>query len=300
MKAFLLAAGFGERLRPITERVPKSLVPVLNVPSILYALTHVIEAGITEVMCNVHYRHEDIISFFRENKFFGLDISFSIEDRILGTGGGLKKCEEFFDDDFMMINSDIVTSLNIIEVIDCYRRSSSPCLVALSGGQGLEGVSTVSLDGSRVADFRNALGTGIAPTHDYIGISVQSPLVFRYLEKGFSSVVYTGFTSMIREHSLGYFVHGGAWHDIGSLESYRLSSLALMEEPALLERVRSATGFGPVEISPHSKIGAGAVISRSVVSAGAVMEDGARLINSVMAPGAVLGKNRTAVDSVIV
>ena len=96
MKAFLLAAGYGERLKHLTEEIPKPLIPVLNVASIEFSIMLIKESGITDVMCNLHHKYRDIIAFFEKKDFFGLNIRFSIENEILGTGGGLKKCESFF------------------------------------------------------------------------------------------------------------------------------------------------------------------------------------------------------------
>ena len=75
MKAFLLAAGFGERLRPLTENTPKPLLKINDIPSICYSLMLLKEAGIRDVVCNLHYKHDKIIDFFEKNSFFGMLIS---------------------------------------------------------------------------------------------------------------------------------------------------------------------------------------------------------------------------------
>jgi len=244
MKAFILAAGLGERLRPLTENIPKPLIPVLGIPSICFAITLLKEAGVSEVVCNLHYRPDDITLFFRRNDNFGLDITFSYEETILGTGGGLKKCVKFLDDDnFIMINSDIVTDIYLAQLVEKYDPSRDAACLALAGaGEGSE--PTVSLEGDRVADFKNFLGSGLPPVYDYTGVALLSPEVFSYLDENFSSVVYTAYTELALQRRLSYFRHEGMWLDIGSIGSLRAAEKTLiLKGNHLVDRVEKATGF---------------------------------------------------------
>ncbi|MCP4129426.1 MAG: nucleotidyltransferase family protein [bacterium] len=246
MKAFILAAGFGERLKPVTNTIPKPLIPVLGIPSICYAIALLKEAGITHAVCNLHYRSRDIIDFFEKHDYFGMTIEFSIEEEILGTGGGLKRCESFFkDDDFIIINSDIITDIDLNRVLDHHKEASAPASVVVYSKEDTGNDGTVSIAGGQVVDFKNSLESGITPEFEYMGIAVASPVLFDYLEKGFSSVVYTGFTGLIKDHSLGYYTHMGMWEDIGTIENLEATEKKLKEtESPLPERVTRATGLG--------------------------------------------------------
>ncbi len=86
----MLAAGLGTRLRPLTLGRPKPLIPVAGIPFICYSLALLREAGVDRIVCNLHYRPGDIMDFFRRNGDFGLRVDFSMEENILGTGGGNK------------------------------------------------------------------------------------------------------------------------------------------------------------------------------------------------------------------
>ncbi len=244
MKAFLLAAGFGERLRPLTLEKPKPLIPVLGIPSICFALTFLKEAGIRKVVCNLHYRADDIVTFFSDNGHFGFDVTFSREKEILGTGGGLKLCENLLNDGpFLMINSDIVTDIRPSELIDEFNRTNDAGRIVICP-PGAEGEATVSVSGDRVVDFRNALKSGIAATYDYTGLAVLSPELFPLLNSEFSSVVYGGFTALATRRRLGFHAHTGLWLDIGSLETLNAAERVLKVKGAdLLKRVENATGF---------------------------------------------------------
>ena len=244
MKAFILAAGFGERLRPLTNDKPKPLIPVLGIPSICFALALLKEAGINEVVCNLHYRADDIVSFFRDNDSFGMDVTFSNEEIILGTGGGLKRCERFLGDGtFIMINSDIVTDLFLADLTGRFDRScDSGCIALSKAGENSE--PTVSVEGDRVVDFKNFLNSSVPPSLDYTGVAFLSPVVFSYLDENFSSVVYTGFTELARQRKLSYLHHEGMWLDVGSIASLRATEKILLDKGKdLLARVEKATGF---------------------------------------------------------
>ena len=96
-RAMLLAAGLGTRLLPITEKTPKPLVPVLNVANILYGLFLLKRCGIEEVVLNLHHLPQAIEDYLKDGKPWGMHIEYSREQLLLGTGGGLKKAEAFFN-----------------------------------------------------------------------------------------------------------------------------------------------------------------------------------------------------------
>ena len=242
MKAFLLAAGFGERLRPLTDTTPKPLVPVGGVPCICYSLACLKAAGISDLVCNVHYRTEDVMAFFRDNRNFGFNISFSVEEEILGTGGGLEKCRDHFTEDFIMINSDIVSDLDLRAVMNTHEAEGSGGVIAVY--DSCRGNATVSVKNGTVRDFKNDLGTGITPRYDYMGAAVLSPSIFSYLSKKFSSVVYTGLTGLVQSHGLSYYEHKGMWKDIGTVEDYYNTDREMKENSGLVMRVKDILGMG--------------------------------------------------------
>src|SRR5687768_14967627 len=96
-KGMVLAAGLGTRLQPITQKTPKPLVPVLNVPNILHSLYLLKRVGITEIILNLHHLPDQLEQFLGDGSRWGLKLAYSREQQLLGTGGGLKKAEKFFD-----------------------------------------------------------------------------------------------------------------------------------------------------------------------------------------------------------
>ena len=116
MKAMILAAGIGSRLRPLTDSKPKALVEIQGVSLLEHTIRYLKFHGVDDIVINVHHFADQIIEFVEMNKAFGIRISFSDEqDALLDTGGGLYKARWFFDDEqpFILIASDVITDLDL-------------------------------------------------------------------------------------------------------------------------------------------------------------------------------------------
>ena len=126
MKAIILAAGFGTRLKPLTNKLPKPMFPVLNRPILEHALHFLSSQGIKEIAINLHHQSEKIIDYFGNGKNFKVELHFSKEENILGTAGGIKKLELFFKDEtFLVINSDILVDINLKDVLKFHKEKRS-------------------------------------------------------------------------------------------------------------------------------------------------------------------------------
>lgn len=121
MNAMILAAGFGTRLKPLTDKIPKALIEYKGKPMIVYQIDKLKEIGLDEIVINAHHHSEKLISFFQKNKF---DIKINIieEKEILGTGGGIINAKEFLqNDDSVIINTDVITDFNMTEMISFHK-----------------------------------------------------------------------------------------------------------------------------------------------------------------------------------
>ncbi|MEO8209796.1 MAG: sugar phosphate nucleotidyltransferase [bacterium] len=118
MKAMILSAGFGTRLIPYTNILPKALIKYQNIPMINYQIERLKNAGIKEIIVNAHHLPEKIIEYFSKNQF-NLKINVIVEDEILGTGGGILNAEKFLKDEkfFLVMNVDIETDFEIGKII---------------------------------------------------------------------------------------------------------------------------------------------------------------------------------------
>jgi N-acetyl-alpha-D-muramate 1-phosphate uridylyltransferase len=134
MKAMILAAGLGTRLRPLTDNIPKALVKIGNTPLLEYAIRKLHHYGFNDIIINIHHHPDIIISFLDKNRNFGVNISISDErDMLLDTGGGLKKAASFFtgNDAFLLYNCDIVTDLNLLTLYKYHLEHSALCTLAV-------------------------------------------------------------------------------------------------------------------------------------------------------------------------
>lgn len=118
MKAMILAAGLGTRLKPFTNDNPKALVPILDKPVIEHVILKLKDQGFNEIIINIHHFADQIIDFIKSKNYFDIRIEFSDErDKLLDTGGAIKKAAWFFDNESVLIhNADIISDVNLCEV----------------------------------------------------------------------------------------------------------------------------------------------------------------------------------------
>ncbi|MEI6080142.1 MAG: NDP-sugar synthase [bacterium] len=179
MKALVLCAGFGTRLRPLTDSIAKPLVKVMNIPLLEYTLDLLDQNGIDDVYINRHYFPEQ----FKEIKTpKNMKITFSLEEDILGTLGGVLSFEEqLADDDFLVINGDILFNLDFNELVTKHKRKKSLVTMVVKEREGKE--TPVFVD-----DFSNVVsigGTGSSIYKEYMfaGIQMLNPEIFNIVKK---------------------------------------------------------------------------------------------------------------------
>ncbi|MGM9802794.1 MAG: nucleotidyltransferase family protein [Muribaculaceae bacterium] len=128
MKALIFAAGLGTRLKPLTNTMPKALVPLCGVPMLQRVINNIMQIGITDIVINIHHFGEQIVQFIEENHNFGANITISDErDLLLDTGGGIVKAQHLLDGDepFLVHNADIFTDLNLQSIINHHKASNA-------------------------------------------------------------------------------------------------------------------------------------------------------------------------------
>lgn len=285
MKGFIFAAGYGTRVRPLTNTVPKPLLPVCNVPSILYSLMLMKEAGIQTVVCNLHYLAEDIIAYFHAHDNFGFDLHFTIEEEILGTGGGLKNCEQLLDDDSILLcNSDAIFDIPVAKLLEKYRASGSPGMLVLKDTGMAE--RPVYVENDIITDINYTFSSNNHAPFVYTGMAVLSPEIFKYLEEGFSSIVYTGYTSLIQHHTLAPFLHRGYWVDVGTTESYHRVNMEILDTIEYWQtRFNSLKDVRPSVTGGDVHFEDGADVTRTVTGEGGSIGSNCHIQNSVLFPG---------------
>ena len=136
MKAMVLAAGLGTRLRPLTDDRPKALVEVNGRTLLEITLARLREFGITDVIINVHHLAEMVIDYLRQKQSFGMNIEISREDTLLDTGGGLKKAAHFFlrgnsNEPFVVHNVDVISTIDLSRMVGAHRKQQALATLAV-------------------------------------------------------------------------------------------------------------------------------------------------------------------------
>lgn len=195
MKAMIFAAGLGTRLKPLTDHMPKALVPVAGRPMLEHVILKLKAAGFNELVINIHHFGEQILDFLRANQNFGLTIHISDErDCLLDTGGGIRKAEPFFrgNEPFLVHNVDILSDTDLKALYEYHRQSGNDATLLASRRKTIRYL--LFDDEKRLCGWINkdALQTkpeGFAynPEHHheyaFSGIHVISPSLFHYMDE---------------------------------------------------------------------------------------------------------------------
>ena len=301
-RAFILGAGLGTRLRPLTENLPKPLVPVWNAPLITYAFDHLIaETGVSRFLINTHHAAEKYGEAFPGQVYRDCPLELRHEPQLLDTAGGLDNIRNWIpaDESFFVYNGDILTDLPLAPAVEAHISSGDlVTLILRSGGQN----ANVAWDPEtrRITDMRNALGTNATELFQFTGIYLVSPEFLSFLTPGKIESVVIPFLRAIEDGQRigGVVVDEGHWSDLGDPESY-LSALDLLSGGSFPsfgltpEKTRihpDATIASSAKVDNLSSVGAGAVVgenarvSRSVVWERAVVPDGERVAGEVVLP----------------
>ena len=169
MKAFMLAAGLGKRLLPLTQDKPKPLLEVGGIPLIQRNLLKLKESNISEVVINVHYLGEQIINFLGDGSDYEMKISYSIEKDLLGTGGGIRKSIHHFEDPFIVLSSDTWSDFDFKQLSLNKDKLAHMILVP---NPKTNSYGDVSLKGDLIS------GNKSKETYTFSGISIISPEIF--------------------------------------------------------------------------------------------------------------------------
>jgi NDP-sugar pyrophosphorylase family protein len=226
VKAMVLAAGLGTRLRPLTEKTPKALLMVNGRPLIYYALKLLQKHGVREVVINLHHLGELIQHELGGGAKFGLRIHYSWEPRILGTGGGVKKAARFFDQEgFLVLNSDVLIDPDLKAVYRAHKkRRAAATMVIRSREKGSVFTAVWVGRGDKIV----AIGGDEAPLKSvhpfmYTGVQYLEPRFVKILPDHHEAcIIREGYQPAIAAgEKISGFVYEGYWNDLGTLDRLR-------------------------------------------------------------------------------
>lgn len=278
INCFIPAAGFGERLRPITEHIPKPLVPMLGKPVLQRIIEKISAFSSGNIGINLHYKKETIEEWVKRSSFSERTVLFP-EDPVLGTGGALKNAEAFLGSGtFLVHNSDIISDINIKDLLEFHKSSKNLVTLAVHDYPDFNNVA-VSSDGIlRGVGKKYVLKPGTERWMAFTGIAVYSPEFLNFLPEGISSVVDGWLKAADAGHSIGAFDTSGCyWSDIGTPVSYASTVLHLLHAQGESVYIHpSSTGCGDASLDGYL-----------VIERGSKIDQGMSLRNCILLPGSV-------------
>lgn len=216
MKAMLLAAGRGERLRPLTDRIPKPLVEVAGKPLIAWHLERLARSGCREAVINVSHLGEKIIEHVGDGARFGLRVSYSREAEPLETAGGIAQALPSLGvEPFLVVNADIYCEIDFVRLLGFDLRQRLAHLVLIPNPpHHPRGDFTLRA---------GLVGYEEAPRYTYAGVAVMSPELVRSVKRGSKSPLLPHLRSAADQRRLAGELFTGLWQDVGTIE--RLAQL---------------------------------------------------------------------------
>jgi len=232
VKAMVLAAGQGTRLRPTTDSTPKALVPVAGRPMIEYALLLLRHYDIHDIIINLHHFGEQIESRLGDGRSLGLKINYSREPELLDTGGGLLKAKSFLQDGaFIVINTDALIDLSLASLIDFHGKNNAAVTLVLRPDPCADEYGSMDIESSgRICRFLDSKAPIMPVTTPvklmFTGVQILDPKVFDHMEnraaaRKFSTTKDIYPRMLVSGERLFGFEFDGFWQDLGTPERIR-------------------------------------------------------------------------------
>jgi len=293
MKAMILAAGYGERLWPLTADRGKPALPVLGKPLVGYVAEYLANNGVTEAVVNLHHAPDSVRAALGDGSKFGLHLEYVFEPVILGTSGGLDNARDHFQEEtFIVVNGKIITDIDLRAAIETHRRTNALATLVLKRNVDYERFSIVETRNGLIERFA---GMPKPPNYDapplmFTGIHILEPRIFDYIPRGvFSdSVIDVYPKAMDADERIAAHVGEGMWYELSTLRRYLDISLALLEKQGSSIYAGEGSDFDYGEVT------------YSVLWNNVTVEAGARVAHAVIGDGVHIRSNQVVQGAIVV
>jgi mannose-1-phosphate guanylyltransferase/mannose-1-phosphate guanylyltransferase/phosphomannomutase len=324
MKAMVLAAGLGTRLKPITLAIPKPMVPVIDKPCMAHLLTLIAKHDINQAIANLHYFPDTIRDHFGDGSAYGVELEYNFEPELLGTAGGVRAVSEYLTEGgepFLIISGDALTDIDLTKLIERHKSTGGIATLTVKRVPDTREYGVVLHDeNGRITGFQEKPEPEDALSDlGNCGIYVFSPEIFDHFpERDFVDWAQDVFPALL-ENDIPFFIHeiDEYWNDVGSLTELREGTFdaltgaldlgiegtgsgdgAYSATPGALESAELVEG--PVWIGRDVKFGAGAWLQGPVVIGdGAEIGDGAAIRETIVFPGGHVPEQSMAISAIL-
>jgi len=224
MKALFLAGGIGTRLKPLTDYLPKPMVPMMVKPLLERNMLKLKECGVDEIILSTCYKPQKFEEYFGDGSRLGLKIQYICEDLPLGTGGAIKNAESFFDETFIIFNSDILCDINITDMIKFHKQKSAAVTIAVTKVENPSAYGVIEHDEECYAKSFTEKPKMSEIKSNYInaGIYIFEPYVLKEIpSRRVVSVERETYPLLLQKgYPIAVYKSDAYWMDIGTLEKY--------------------------------------------------------------------------------
>ena len=321
MKAVIMAGGFGTRLRPLTNNLPKPMAPMANKPMMEHIVELLTRCDITDVVSLLYFHPEMIENYFGDGSGFGVKMTYISASDDLGTAGSVKNAQQYLDKPFLVISGDVLTDFDLMKAIEFHKKKKSVATMILTRVENPLpfGIVITDKDGkiNRFMEkpswgevFSDTINTGI-----YILEPETLDLIPPNQEFDFSKDLFP--LLLEKKNPLYGYIAEGYWRDVGSLDECRNANLDILHgrvkvnipgEEVSKRGVWLGKGArvdftckveGSVVIGANCKVGADARIIDSIVGDNCIIENGATIISSILWNNVSIGQKAVLQENVV-
>lgn len=314
MKAMIMAAGVGSRLMPLTAELPKPMVPMANKPLMENSIRLLAEHKCKDIIANLHYQADMISGYFRDGDRFGVNMNYSREKELMGTAGGVKKCDWFLNETFVVLSGDALTDIDLSKFYQQHKASGALASIALKKVVEVEqfGIVICSESG-KITSFQEKPRSQEALSNSAnTGIYIFEPEIFKYIPTAqFYDFGKQLFPYLVKIGAPFYgFEIEDFWCDVGNISAYRQAHTDILTQKVnypLQGNITLASDYcllmgkgveiganvhfkGTVVIGDYCRIEPGVQLDNSVIWDGTSIGEGSLLTEAVVGKGCNIGR----------
>ena len=223
-RAIILAGGLGTRLRPLTDKIPKPLLPIKNKPIVEHIIENLKKYGVNKITLCLGYKAEQVKDYFKDGSELGINLEYSIETEPLGTGGAIRKAAEKINKPFFLLWGDNLMDLDLATMYKDYLRDAPQVTMALVPREDLENFGVAVLDGSKIINFIEKPKRQEAPSKLInAGAFIVEPECLKILPEGKSSMEKDCFEKLALLGEISAHFHKSQWYPTDTLKKYLLA-----------------------------------------------------------------------------